>query len=510
MTSATDRDSPPNGVTAQIATGVSWLLLQRVVEQMIGLCSMLILARLLEPADFGIMAMAYSIIAMLQLMTTFGFDTVLIQDQFADRRKYDTAWTFNALFGFSIAIALLVSAGPAASFYEEPRLTEVLTFLAAVSMFQGLQNIGVVDFRKHLLFHKEFAFGTIEKLITFIVTVALAFALRSYYALVYGALIGAVATLVVSYLMHPFRPRPSLAAAAEIFTFSRWLFLNNLAYFVRLRGVDLIVGKLAGTTGLGLFSISYRIATMATSEFVSSMNRALMPGLAKISGESARVRNGFVRAAAVIALLSLPAGFGVAATADPLVRVFLGSKWIDAIPLVGALGVFGALVSITSPAGSALVAIGKPKIPALLGLANAAILIPALVVLTSRFGVQGAAWALVGVTLGFLPFTYSIVARRLGLTAGDVRQIFLRPALASASMYLAVSFLLENLDRTGDTLIIAMHLGFAVLGGTCVYVAAVLGLWVVAGRPVGAESFAIGWMRGACSKLIALAAGRQL
>jgi O-antigen/teichoic acid export membrane protein len=471
------------------------MVLQRIAGQLIGLGSTLILVRLLEPADFGIVAMAYSIIAIPQLMTTFGFDIVLIQDQSADRRKYDTAWTFNALFGLGIAIAVLIVAVPAARFYDEPRLVEVFAILAAVSLLQGLQNIGLVDFRKHLQFQKEFAFGFIEKLIGFAVTVALAFALRSYYALVFGALMSALAALGLSYLMHPFRPRPSFAAAAEIFTFSRWLFLNNLAYFVRFRGMDLIVGKLAGATGLGLFSVAYQIANLPTSEFVSSINRALMPGLARISAEPERVRSGFVRAAAVIALVSLPAGFGVAVTADPLVRVVLGSKWIDAIPLVGILAVFGALISVASPAGSALVAVGRPKVPALLGMANAAILIPALIVLTSIHGPKGAAWALVAVTAGFLPFTYGIAARWLGLGIGDIRQIFLRPALATGLMYLAVASLLQSLEPTEQPFVLAARLGLAVAVGVCSYAACVLALWAMAGRPEGAESFAIGWLR---------------
>ena len=471
------------------------MVLLRVAGQLVGLLSTLILARLLEPGDFGIVAMAYSIIAILQLMTTFGFDIALIQDQRADRSKYDTAWTFNVLFGLGIAIAVLVAAVPAARFYAEPRLVEVFAILAAVSLLQGLQNIGLVDFRKHLQFQKEFAFGLAEKLVGFVVTVALAIALRTYYALVYGALMSALASLVLSYVMHPFRPKPSFAAAAEIFTFSRWLFLNNLAYFVRFRGMDLIVGKLAGVTGLGLFSIAYQIATLPTSDFVSSINRALMPGLARISAEPERVRSGFVRAAAVIALVSLPAGFGIAVTADPVVRVVLGAKWIAAIPLVAILGVFGSLISTASPAGSALVAIGKPKIPALLGLANAAALIPALIVLTSMFGPRGAAWALVLVTAGFLPFTYGIAARYLGLGFGHILQIFLRPAVATGAMVVAVRWLLKYLGTSDDAIVVTTHLALAVASGAFVYVAAVLTLWGAVGCPDGAESWAIGRAR---------------
>lgn len=509
-TSDRERSRRVENVTSQVATGATWMVLQRIAGQLIGLISTLILVRLLEPTDFGIVAMAYSIIAIMQLMTTFGFDIVLIQDQSAGRDKYDTAWTFNALFGLGVAIAVLVVAIPAARFYEEPRLVEVFVILAAASMFQGLQNIGLVDFRKHLQFQKEFAFGIIEKLIGFAVTVSLAFALRSYYALVYGALISGLATLSLSYFMHPYRPRLSFRAAAEIFTFSKWLFLNNLAYFVRFRGMDLVVGKLAGATGLGLFSIAYQIANLPTSDLVSSINRALMPGLAKVSGDPERIRSGFVRAAAVIALVSFPAGFGIAATADPMVRVILGSKWIEGIPLVSILAIFGTLVSIASPAGSALLAIGRPKIPALMGSANAVILIPTLIVLTSRSGPEGAAWALLLVALCFLPFTYGIAAQCLGLGIRDMTQVFFRPAAATGLMYLAVWQLLEQFAPTDDTLMIGLHLGVAVMVGVCTYVISVLGLWLMAGRPDGAESFAIEWLWGKYLRLRASVTTRRV
>lgn len=461
---------------SQVATGATWAVTRSLAIRLIGLVSTLILLRLLDPTDFGILAMATSVAALLELLTAFSFETVLIQDQSADRRKYDTAWTFNALFGFGLAIVLIIGAAPVANFYNEPRLVEVFTLLAVARVLRGIGNIGLVDFRKHLQFQKDCFYEVTVKCIGFVVTIPLAFVLRSYIALVLGMLVSQLAALILSYLVHPFRPRPSLAAAAEIFGFSRWLLLNNFTYFLRYRGADLIVGKLAGPFGLGIFSISYEISILATKELVAPMNRALFPGLSKISNEPRRLGQAFVRAAAVVALISLPFGFGIAVTADTLVPVVLGVKWIDAVPLVRVLAIFGAMVTITSPSGTALLASGRPKVNALMGVAHVAVLLPLVMELTSRWGAEGAALALLITALFFLPINYGIAARLLGLTIGDIGRIYFRPVIATAVMYVTVSQLLDQLGATEELLIAAIHLSVAIALGVFSYVVSILGL----------------------------------
>ena len=173
-------------LTRKVAHGAAWMVILKLVVRSIGLVSTLILVRLLEPSDFGIVAMAMSIVAALELLTAFGFDITLIQNQKADAAEYDTAWTLNVLLGAGAAVLLIVLAHPAAGFYEEPALVPVFQVIAIVSLLQGLENIGMVDFRKHLKFEKEFLFHVLVKMFGFVVTIALAFKLRSYWALVLG------------------------------------------------------------------------------------------------------------------------------------------------------------------------------------------------------------------------------------------------------------------------------------------------------------------------------------
>jgi len=142
----TDIRPPASG--RQIATGAAWMMGFKLFDKSIGLVSTLVLARVLTPADFGLVAMATAVVALLGLMGAFGFDTALIQRQDADRTHYDTAWTFNVLFGVAVALLLLVVAVPAANFYREPRLELMLPALAIGSLVGGFENISTVAFRK--------------------------------------------------------------------------------------------------------------------------------------------------------------------------------------------------------------------------------------------------------------------------------------------------------------------------------------------------------------------------
>src|SRR5262249_45457483 len=134
-------------IVARMARGAAWMVAARFVDRSIGVVSTVVLARLLLPADFGLVAMAMSIIAALALLGAFNFDLALIQHPSSERRHFDTVWTLDLGVAVVSALTLLILAAPAASFYREPRLSWVMVALAAGALIGGLQNVGVVTFR---------------------------------------------------------------------------------------------------------------------------------------------------------------------------------------------------------------------------------------------------------------------------------------------------------------------------------------------------------------------------
>lgn len=472
----------------KLASGAAWMVLFKLAERTLGVISTLILARLLVPADFGLIAMATAFVAMLELLGAFGFDIALIHRQDATRAHYDTAWTFNVAVGALLAVAVVAASGPIAAFYREPAVQPLICTLALGSLAQGFENIGVVAFRKELAFDKEFRFQVAKKLAMFLVTVPLAFVLRSYWALAAGIVTGRVVSVFLSYRVHAYRPRLTLAAAADLARFSKWLLLNNVLAFARERAADFVIGRTHGSRALGLYNVSYEIANLPTTELVMPINRAVYPAYARMSGDAEVLRTGFLSVLAMIAFFTVPAGAGIAATAHLLAPVVLGHQWLDAVPLIELLALFGVTMSLQTNSYSVYLAIGKPHLQTAMSALFLLFMLPAMIELGVRYGAFGAAQACLFAGLAILPLNYATVMRHLRIGVAPVLRLLWRPLVAAAGMFWGVREFLALAAAPGYGLEGLVWLIGAVVLGCGLYFALVLVLWRLAGRPAGAES----------------------
>lgn len=479
----------------QMATGAAWLVLLKFVERGIGLISTLILARLLVPGDFGLIAMAMGVIAALELLSSFNFETVLIQNHKADRSHYDTAFTLNLLLTLVKAALIALLAWPAAAFYNEPRLLPVMLALAAASAVQAFENVGIVDFQKELRFQREFALSLYRKLAGFFTTLAVAWWLQSYWALIAGITVMRLVSVVLSYTMHPFRPRLNLSRGSELFGYSKWLLLNNVLIVLNNRGADFVIGRVSGAHALGIYTVSYELANLPTTELVFPIQRAVFPGYARLADDLPALRQAFVEVIGLIALLTVPIGLTIGALAEPFVLTLLGAQWRETVPLVQLLAVFGVVRALHGPTGSVYLALAKPRFIALFAVAQLIVALGLMMVLVPMIGPTGAAWSILsGATLAMC-LNYAVLLRQLDLTLRRLLTSLWRPMLAGLIMWLALIVLRERWSREsllGLPVVELLGLG---LFGLLVYVTAIAGAWRLAARPPGSESALLAMLR---------------
>lgn len=477
------------GLGHKIAAGAGWVILQRLAVRSLGLISTMLLARLLVPEDFGLVALATTLLMVVETLMEMGFDLALIQrqSQSADRSQYDTAWTLSVARGFLAGLILVGAAYPLAEMYDDPRLVPIVMWLAVVSVATGFQNIGIVEFRIDLRFDQEFRLLVVSKIISFVVTIGLAWIWRDYRALVAGILTGKVAATVLSYTMHSYRPRFSLRGAIPFLHFSKWLMLNNVVSFIRSRLDTFVVGKMAGTTPLGYYNVAYEISNLATTELIWPISRVLFPGFAKLEGDHKRLANAFLASLGAMVLLGAPIAVGIGLTAEQIVRIFLGPQWLEVIPLIQVLSLYG-LLNLPSSNGQALyLAIGRPDLIIWRNLPTVIVLPPALVAGVHFLGPVGAGWALVlGAVIAFVVHVW-LVRRQLSVSIGDILRTLWRPVIGVVLMSAAV-LTLEHYWPTETTLIGALIqiAAIAALGGV-VYFTTVAALWFLAGRPPETE-----------------------
>jgi lipopolysaccharide exporter len=473
-------------VQSKMIRGAGWMLLFQFLDRALGLVSMLVLVRLVSPADFGIVAMAISFVAMGELLIMCRFDLALIQHQNATAEHYHSAWTCNVLLGCAITVLLLALAWPAAQFYNQPEVFGVLCALAFGPLLVSVENIGVVRFRVELQFRKDFFFRMSRRLITFVVALPLAFMLRNYWALVAGILVTKLGTSVLSYLAHDFRPRLCLTRASELLGFSKWMLFNNIIAFFKDNATDFVIGRLHGPAALGLYGISHEISSLPTADLSAPINRALIPGYARL-GPGDELRSAYGNAMSSLTLVALPAAAGIFAVAPFLVPVALGSQWLGATALLEILAFNGAVVLFHSSIGAALVAIGYPRDVAKTNAYYALLLLTLLAVLAPSYGTVGVAYAVLGTGVVMTPAFLFLVKRRLGVGVGIFARAVVRPLLASILMLLVVRGMLPAYESSMSFERAAAFLAGGVALGVAVYVGTIGLLWLLMGRPVGVE-----------------------
>jgi O-antigen/teichoic acid export membrane protein len=466
------------------------MLLFRFAEKSLGLISTVVLARSLVPEDFGLVAMAMSIISLVELASSFSFETVLIQQEQPTRAHYDTAWTLNVLFGAACALVMIALAKPAAGFYSEPRLVAVVCVIASGWVLQSLENVGVVDFRRQMDFRKEFAFLALKKAVGFVVTIILAFTLRNYWALVAGMMAGRLTGVVSSYVMSPFRPRFGLAARRELFRFSSWLLVANIVNFAETRFAHFFVGRVEGPAPLGLFTIASDFASLPTTELSAPINRAAFPGYSRLAGRRSDLQSEVTIVIGMLGLSTIPAALGLMTLAEPLVRLVLGEKWMAIVPVLQVLVVAACLRAVMSNYHAVFLAVGRPHLSPVLEGFRVAVMIPLTFVLAEMQGLVGVAVAqAISMSLGFIASSVVLV-KVLELPWRAFSAQLLRPTLASlvmvAIVHMTSSWLLQGTAA-------AARLAVGVAVGVATFVLVLGAVWLVSGRPAGAELTLVQW-----------------
>jgi O-antigen/teichoic acid export membrane protein len=492
-----------SNVNMRIAIGTGWMTGLRLFDRAIALISVSLLARLLLPEDFGLVAYAMTFYGVLESLFQFSFETVLIRDQDSGRSSYNTAWTLNVIKGAVMAVLVIAGAKPIAAFFSEPQLETILYWIAAMPALRGFENIGVVDFQKNMTFNKEFSFHFLTRVLAVPVTVTMALLLRSHWALVYGMLVSAMLRVVFSYVMSDFRPRFELSQFSRVFGFSKWLQFQNVLVALYDRVPAALIGRFHGAQALAYFNIGTELVNVASIEISAPLRRVLFPGIAKIAHDSALMIQTLRASIEVIVFVGLPASVGIGVVAPILVPLVLGDNWTEAIPILQILAANAVVyVILFSNSNVVYLALGRPEITAYQTALRVALIVPAMIVVVPEYGSIGAAWALFAVNTVVMIVDYVIVLRMVPLGLSNVLAALWRSAIATAFMAACVYWVQDSGLVHQEGVIRALALGVSTTIGVLSYSAIVFALWWLVGKPGGAEKYMVDILRRSSRRLV--------
>lgn len=380
-----------------------WAFASLAAGRIVSVVALVVLARLLAPSDFGLLAFALVFVTYAETIGDLGTSAALIYWPDRDRARDDVAqltFVVSLATGFGWLVVTLVAAPAAAAFFQNTDTTSILRVLAWTFPLKALGSTHDALAQKDLRFRArvvpELGLASLKA----IVAIALASLGFGVWSLVYGHLAGVLAWTVLLWIVVPWRPsgrvpvqflRPVLAYGRDIVS------VNVLAAVVHHADV-LIVGRMLGATALGFYQMAGRLPDATLLMAVRVGGKIMFPAFARLGGDAIALRSAYLSALKYASLLVVPASIALAALADPVVRVFFGPAWEPSVPMLRALALYAGLRGVGTHAGDVLKAAGRPGLLAAIGVLKVVITVPALI-LAARVDAAAVAAALAVVTL---------------------------------------------------------------------------------------------------------------
>lgn len=416
----------------------------RVASQM---ATLVVLARLLPPSAFGLLAMVAAIGAILDLVKEFGLSAATIQRQDITHAQVSALFWINAGVGIVLGLGLFLAAPLLAAFYGQPALTDVAHWLALAFVASGLTVQHWALLRRQMRFVAIAGMETAADLLGFAIAIGLAVGGAGYWALVAQRLVSPLFLAVASWLICRWRPAPPARTAnvRSLLGFGASVTGSGLAVAFS-RSIDqILIGWLWGPAVLGLYERTTRLLLMPVNTINAPVYAAAMPALSRLNDEPTRYRAMFGQVMQKLALLTMPVFALAAVTADWVVRILLGPSWLQAIPLVALFSVSATYLPVLLAVGLLYMTQARTGEMLRATLIDAGLCV-ASIVIGLQWGVTGvaAALAVVGLTMR-TPVAFWLATRRGPVRVADIWRAIAPPASTAAAVAAAV-FLVRRVE----------------------------------------------------------------
>ncbi len=353
---------PFMSLSARIIKSSAFLFLTKFITKGIGLISTLILARLLTPEDYGIVAIATVIIHLFDAISNTGTREYVIHKEYIDKDIINTAWTLNLITKIIFWLCFLLLIPVITNFYAKPELNEVLFIISLILPLGAFKNVGIILYEKEFNYKPLFYLGLCQKLIAFAFTISIALWIESYWALIIGTVISFIALVAGSYIIHDFRPRLSLANFKDQWDFSKWMLPRGLLGFSKAEFDVFLVSKIFDISSLGGFNLMKSLVSMVGRDVVMPATEPLLASFSKAKHDDNKLSFQFSICLFLILLFSLPVTAFIWMFDKEIVLILLGDKWVKYSSVLGLLSILIVAASLSSVIQHLLTSLGKTKV----------------------------------------------------------------------------------------------------------------------------------------------------
>lgn len=425
------RDPQDGSLSQKVSRGIVWVAIAAFVTKGLYFIASVVLARLLVPADFGLMAISMTIIAFSQGTTTTGFESALIQRQDKPYEFLNTAWSIEFLRCIILSATLFILAPLLAAFFADQRITPIIRVLSLSVGIMGFRNNGVVFFRKNIQFDKQFILEAVPMAAYILIVIPLGFFMRSVWALVWATIVMRSVECSMTYIMHPHRPRFewNLKKIKKLFNFSKWILGQSIIVTILNQAVTVFIGKLHGMISLGFYNRAHTFSSMIFQQIEVMLWKIGYPLYSNLQTAEARLKKVYLQTSYILNFIGIPMSGGLFMMSGDFVHLFLTDKWATIVPLMQILALQSAVMLLVSPSMMIFQAVGKPGIGTKITVLTVALMVVMIYPLSQRWGLQGTVAVIFLSQTMVAPLTLFMGRRISKCSWGDI----LHPILFSVS-----------------------------------------------------------------------------
>ena len=375
----------------KIGQAAKWSSITEIIAKLISPITNMILARLLVPKAFGIVATITMVISFAEIFTDAGFQKYIIQHEFADDKALDNStnvafWTNLGVSTF-ICIIIFFFRHQIADLVGSPGLGNSISIASILIIVAAFSSIQMARYRRALDFKTLFFVRIITSLIPLVVTVPLAVILGNYWALLIGSITSHLSNAIILTVRSKWKPKfyYNFALFKEMFAFTAWTLLESVAIWLTSYIGIFIVGNYLNEYYLGIYKTSMSTVNTYMAIITSGLTPVLFSALSRYQNDDQQYRRTYYQFQRLTAVFVIPMGIGIYLYRDLVTQILLGSQWGEASGFIGLWGLTSAFTIVFSHFSSEVFrSKGNPKVSLILQLIHIAFLFPTLILSVSH------------------------------------------------------------------------------------------------------------------------------
>ena len=462
-----------------------WTVGARLASRVIDFAVLLVLARLLGPADFGLVATAMTVIYIVEAVLELPLTFVLVRMPEVTDRMYSTAFTLGLIRGLLVAGIMAALSWPLASLYGDPRLTALICVLALAPAARGMISPRMVIFEKVLDFRRKGILEIVGKAVAAAIAITIAVTTGNYWAVAAGTVSTPVVMMILSYIMAPMRLRLSLGDWALFSTMTGWNFLSQIVSALNWQVDRLILPLYVDVVSFGRFTTANDIAALPHQAIVAPTAVPLFSALVN-AREKGNLESAYLKACSGIVILMAPLMCFMALMAGPVIHILLGPSWSSGAPILAGVALASLISLPTVPMTALVLVLDRPRLVAFRSLVELLVRAPLTLVGIILSGIPGAIAAKAAAGAALLLVTLFAVRSVADISFRDQLRSSFYPF---AALIPAAAFLYGVPDFTQSGLYLYPAIAVTGLVFGLIYLASLYGLWWISGRPAGVESY---------------------